>query len=337
MKGKVAFWFVGLFLGLLVGMFNFSLVKAEDLDLGDPQSWAFYGRVFPGEEGFLLGGMEDDGHVQVCRPSWLGGPPYNFAVLKRAFRGPFEIEFRAQIFDTDTGFNAIYLGCADPQAFQAPEGCASDIPGIVAAPFEFILGNAWNQPEDGKVCVSLGTGHYDWTCTASDGSSFNAGEFHDFKIKLTEENEMQVFIDDKLLKSAHVEPCSTGYYWLIVRAYDGQVDFLDGELEFSENNDVEDNGTQQCADYQAGFEAGKRWCQEHPVECGIQPPGDNCMARVTSIPDPHNPFATQLKLELPCVDVFGEIYGATLGIHVEENTGRVWFSLDTPPHRVNHH
>ena len=375
---------------LLSGVLGFALVlaffiagiasvRAATLDLTDPETWEFYGRVFgePGETGFLFGGMEND-HIKKCRPAWWDGPAYNFAILKKAFRAPFDLKFRAQFFDTDVGFNAFYLACVDPANFRLPEDCQGDmIPGQVDMPFEFILGNAWNQPED-QVCVSLGTGHYDWTCQSEDGVSFAAGKFHDFEVKMSADNTVQVFVDGHLLKSTRVEPCPTGWYLLVLRSYDAQTDFINGTMEAQAlvgpgeygnethetpgetGNETENvcapghpegcgtplecaaangywcNGTCQAepcngGDYQAGFEEGKRWCREHPRECGVhtychRPQSiddvlnNACASHITT--DSHG----RLVLNIPCVVHQNRNYQVRLNIEVSP-TGRVYLEL----------
>lgn len=315
---------------------------SENIDLSDPNNWQFFGTVSPGQVGFLLG--DHDGYTEgdSCWAKWTGQAyDYDVAVSKIAFKPPFTFKFRAAFDPTESGYNMIGVACLrDDITTKDFFTCTDKAPFIgtgVAA------GTRWEEPN--QVCDGSPHSKASYECVSVND------RFNDYEITVNEDGTYEIKVNGQHLHSGEVK-CESGWYVATAQAFDSQVDFLEGsvtsgeyasveriiasseeteenETEISENEpetEIENATEATCeekvkAAWQEGFEAGKKFCMEHPEECGITQgtsTQEECQETTTEnntlqACTPSFDFAT-FSLNIPCLRLGDKNYDVKLGI-----------------------
>ena len=328
-------WFlVGLLMALGLVLWSLQPVTASSdvqADLSSPQEWFFLGTADASSpQGFILG--DHDGYTKgdSCWATWFGDEfDYDMAFSRKAFRAPVQLQFRMAVDPTDYGYQGVGLGCLDlnaqPEDFQS---CTEHPPVFFVNTVS--VGTRWENP--GLICSGIGVAasHSDYDCV-SPGSD----HFHDYEITVNADGTYTIAMDGSVFYQGTAPECPSGWWVVYARTFDGQIDLLNAQVSAAEVKDIdmilsgeagsdsEDETSEGTCNtdqaYRQGFEDGKRFCQEHPAECGIMIPPVPTQGACASFD------FTTFDVDIPCLSVGEQFFRVRL--HIIDTAPKVRLEL----------
>jgi len=310
-----------------VGFFLFfflilqSTLYAHSYDLTSPNSWYFLGTVYTSPNGFLLG--DNDGYTQgdSCMYQWYNyNYDYDVAISKVAFKAPFTFEFETAVDPTNYGFNYIQINClSEDLVDETPLLQCTNIPPISRSSLdaEIYYGKRWE--EGNKICAGIGIHSRQGYQCVEENERFN-----NVKITMDENHHATIYVNGEELYSGDFGYCEAhnGYMVIYMQSFDSQIDYLNGSIESNDIKPVRDilNGNEESATsdeyqqgYNAGYEAGIEYCQNHPEECGL-----TCGQEISSTENCATFNLFENKLHIPCFQIGDKTYWLDLKL-IENN------------------
>ena len=210
-------------------------------DLSSADNWYFWGTYSPEGQGFLLG--DTDGYTtgDSCHYQWYGDEfDYDYALSKVAFKPPFTFSFEAAIDPTKYGYHVFFLVClpvnATSEMFDTSQ-CPSNAPFVDMMNSKVLMvGQRWEAY--GQICANIGDKDFGNTslpnssCVTVDGSAT-------FTFSVDENYHAVVYVNGQFLREGDIAGCESGYYLLLFKDFDGQIDYTWGTLTANEIKPVE--------------------------------------------------------------------------------------------------